>query len=342
MGTGNGASARCPVWAREEDWNAAQAGEAAQCVLRLSERLHAPPLDDRDVGGLLDVLVEELHVSAAALYVASGGSDPALRAVRGIPVELCRHLASAECEQRIQPIAAAGRHGLYGRIRLEVPEFGLLDLFLAEPRPVAAGAWPLLHAAARQLALALRSREHLDALMRRLEQPQLAAASDSIDPLTGLYDSHRFHALLEAEVERVRRHGGDVSLLLLDLDDFQHFNRAYGVSEGDRLLVRVGQILLASLRKVDVACRYGGEEFVLILPGCDDAGLSLLAERIHGELCGQPFPLQDGRTVHVGASIGAVCYRPHLSIQNFIGVVDQALQRAKLSGKNRVNLGPAR
>lgn len=165
-----------------------------------------------------------------------------------------------------------------------------------------------------------------------------ATGPDLLDELTGLYNSRQFHALLEAEVERVRRYSGRLALLLLDIDQFRRFNERYGHAEGDRLLAYVGQLLLSGLRKIDSACRYGGEEFIVILPGCEPKALFALAERVRRELSERPFVLEGGREVTVTVSIGATCYRPGISIETFIHDLDSALQQAKQAGRNRVEL----
>src|SRR5439155_27390142 len=118
-----------------------------------------------------------------------------------------------------------------------------------------------------------------------LEAIEHQAIADSV---TGLYNRHYFEAVLIREAERCRRYGGCVSLLLLDLDQFKEINDRYGHPVGDHVLRRVGGVVLTHIRAADVPCRYGGDEFAVILPDQTAAEALVVAERIR-EAIGTAF-----------------------------------------------------
>ena len=106
------------------------------------------------------------------------------------------------------------------------------------------------------------------------------------DELTGLYNLRHFHETLDSEIERSRRFGTDVGLVMLDIDDFKRVNDTYGHQQGDLVLIEVGRVLRKLSRDIDEPARYGGEEMAVILPQTDVAGAELLAERMRAAMAG--------------------------------------------------------
>lgn len=153
------------------------------------------------------------------------------------------------------------------------------------------------------------------------------------DGMTGLFNHTSCCELLELEFNRNRRHGIGVSLILLDVDDFKAVNDRCGHQEGDRVLIALAAALTEEVRGIDICCRFGGEEFVVILPFANDPGeVGAVAERIRTRAT--RISTSDGRiTVSVGV---AVCDRSTGSPRALIAMADRALYRAKASGKNRV------
>jgi len=185
------------------------------------------------------------------------------------------------------------------------------------------------------------------------------------DGLTGLYNHRYFYERLSAEVARARRYELQLSLLMLDLDDFKRFNDAFGHQAGDRVLAEVGGIMRAQLRKgVDVPCRYGGEEFTVILPHTPGAGAAvvgrrlsdqvnaiigangaidparLAGERLRRSIAEAPFPGHTiGETAHITVSVGIATYPAQADDgDQLVGRADAALYSAKRAGKNRVEV----
>ncbi|MBU1965729.1 MAG: diguanylate cyclase, partial [Proteobacteria bacterium] len=157
-----------------------------------------------------------------------------------------------------------------------------------------------------------------------------------IDDLTQLYNSRHFYFQLKIELDRSNRYGQPLTLLLLDLDNFKHFNDTYGHIEGDQVLWRLGQVVKRCLRETDFACRYGGEEFTILLPMTTSADGTVTAERIRTEFKRETFSPAPGQDVHVTVSIGLAQYKPQEEMKVFVHRVDQLMYQGKKNGKDRV------
>jgi diguanylate cyclase (GGDEF)-like protein len=161
------------------------------------------------------------------------------------------------------------------------------------------------------------------------------------DGLTGCFN--RAHAVetIDGEVRRARRSGTPLSLIMFDLDGFKQVNDSYGHLAGDRLLAEVGRRLTNVLRTSDIKCRYGGDEFALILPDTPAAGARQLAESIRHEISCIVVSADEAE-ITVTASVGVVTAdREEPDGLAFIGRADAALYRAKHAGRNRVHIGDA-
>ena len=157
------------------------------------------------------------------------------------------------------------------------------------------------------------------------------------DPLTGLFNVRYFRDSLESELERTRRTGMPTSLMIIDLDHFKNVNDTWGHENGNRVLVHCAELLQSQTRKLDICCRYGGEEFVIILPCTELMLAQQVAERCRSLLEATPVGLDEG-TLNVTASIGlAVCSdADQLSAAQLIELADQCLYKAKRNGRNQV------
>ena len=160
------------------------------------------------------------------------------------------------------------------------------------------------------------------------------------DELTGLSNSRRFRELIEKEVERAGRFGHELSLVLLDIDDFKQVNDKYGHLQGDEVLREVARVLRSESRGVDEPARYGGEEFVVALPETGSEGAVEVAERIRTKLEASRIPLvEDSGTMKVTASLGVASLPGSAGdARGLISAADAALYRAKGTGKNRTVL----
>lgn len=158
------------------------------------------------------------------------------------------------------------------------------------------------------------------------------------DPLTGLYNRDAVLARLEEELSRAARSGQSIGVLLADLDHFKQVNDTRGHLDGDAVLREAARRLRVALRPYDVLGRYGGEEFLAVAPGCDEAGLHHLAERLRRSLGGRPMDAPGGPltvTVSVGACLGPAGVGDS---ELLIRSADEALYRAKDAGRDRAEV----
>jgi two-component system cell cycle response regulator len=157
-----------------------------------------------------------------------------------------------------------------------------------------------------------------------------------IDGLTGLANRRQCEETLADELARVERFGGDLAVVVADLDWFKDVNDRYGHPAGDSVLREFGLLLQETVRDVDLAGRWGGEEFVLVLPGTDLEGGARLAERIRGLLAGRTLLAVDGSPIPVTASFGVAAVPPTKTPSDLFAAADAAMYQAKRAGKNRV------
>lgn len=157
------------------------------------------------------------------------------------------------------------------------------------------------------------------------------------DGLTQLYNSRYFYNQLKIEIDRTTRYQRPLSLLLLDIDNFKEYNDRYGHLEGDKILVRLGQVIKGCLRKMDSAYRYGGEEFTIILPETEGDEAATVAERIRTAVEAERFNPQKDRTVSISISIGVTEFNLHEDVAVFVQRADKAMYQSKQSGRNRVS-----
>ncbi|OGQ95331.1 MAG: hypothetical protein A2521_06970 [Deltaproteobacteria bacterium RIFOXYD12_FULL_57_12] len=177
------------------------------------------------------------------------------------------------------------------------------------------------------------SLESLDAKNREIQELVIT------DKLTGLYNRHYLFTVMEDEVSRCSRGKYTFSLLLLDVDNFKFFNDTYGHPEGDKVLAALGRVLKETLRKSDRAFRYGGEEFVVVLPDTDITIAYIIAERMRRGFRDMRFPVELGtggsvvetRTV----SVGVAAHEAECDAYSLLARADEAMYRAKSQGKDQ-------
>ncbi|SFI15606.1 sensor domain-containing diguanylate cyclase [Planctomicrobium piriforme] len=168
---------------------------------------------------------------------------------------------------------------------------------------------------------------------RQLESTNAKLRSLSItDALTHLYNRRFFQQKLEEEFDRVRRYGSPLSLLLLDVDHFKSFNDTFGHLAGDRVLCRVGELLMETVRANDIVARYGGEEFAALLPMTDLESACRLAERIRRAIEAGPWY---GKPITVSIGVASVT-NDQTNALELIHLADEALYSSKQTGRNRV------
>jgi diguanylate cyclase (GGDEF)-like protein len=163
----------------------------------------------------------------------------------------------------------------------------------------------------------------------------------TIDGLTGLFNRRYFETRLEQEIQRQRRQFDELSLLMVDLDNFKDLNDTQGHLVGDRVLREVADILRRAVRIFDVCARYGGEEFVILMPGANAPTALRIAERIRRQV-EQHFAsgLRSGSPVSPTVSVGVSSAQPSTTRETLIAQADSALFQAKAAGKNVVCVYP--
>jgi two-component system, cell cycle response regulator len=158
------------------------------------------------------------------------------------------------------------------------------------------------------------------------------------DALTGLHNRRYMESHLSTLVEQAASRGKPLTVLVLDIDYFKSVNDTHGHDAGDEVLREFSQRLKKSIRGIDLACRYGGEEFVVVMPETDMAVATMVAERLRRRIASEPFPISQGaNAVEVTISIGlAARHSVSDNAANILKRADQALYRAKRDGRNRV------
>jgi diguanylate cyclase (GGDEF)-like protein len=177
-------------------------------------------------------------------------------------------------------------------------------------------------------------------LVKRLEvQTELLSNLAAFDELTGVYNRRSLFHHLEAELSRCERYGRSLSLLMLDVDHFKHVNDHYGHLAGDAALRSVAATLQSILRVMDLVCRYGGEEFCVILPETNETGAYSAAERLRSAVERQLFS-HSSNSIALTVSIGVASWVPAATatIPDLLARADEALLEAKQGGRNQVRL----
>lgn len=172
----------------------------------------------------------------------------------------------------------------------------------------------------------------LEQSLQRVEE--LAAT----DPLTGLYNRRHFSRVLDQLFAEAQRFGTDLACVMIDLDGYKQLNDSFGHQVGDQLLVMAGKVILANMRRMDVAARYGGDEFVLLLPRADAEEAALAAQRIREEyLQASAAVLRRNKGVTMSVGVSSLAANRPIGADQLIALADSALYQAKDSGRNRIH-----
>lgn len=186
----------------------------------------------------------------------------------------------------------------------------------------------LFDSVAEHLAVALEN-------ARLFEKTKRQAITDG---LTGLYNKRYFIETLDKEIERARRSYHPISIFLMDMDNFKFYNDSHGHPAGDQLLRELAMIIRSSIRAIDIPCRYGGEEFVIILPETDKKGAMVIVQKLLEKIRSHPFLHHEKQPLgFVSTSIGLASFPEDATERDkLIQISDDALYAAKKAGKDRV------
>ena len=210
---------------------------------------------------------------------------------------------------------------------------GVLDLYLPADGALGEDKIKLLRSIGNQLGIAIEN-------AKLYEQTKALSLRDS---LTGLWNHEEILRVLGLELARAGREGSPVGLIMADLDHFKRVNDTYGHMTGDAVLRAVAGRMLSLFRAYDAIGRYGGEEFVIVLPGCDEKSIAGVAERLRKTIEDEGMDTPEGMipvTISLGAAVSGKGGND--TVQALVGAADGALYRAKKQGRNRVEIGTTR
>jgi diguanylate cyclase (GGDEF)-like protein len=191
------------------------------------------------------------------------------------------------------------------------------------------------------------SKEDLDLLMRLVDQLAIAIERTSLyqkmtelaitDDLTKLFNTRYLNRTIEIEIQRSSRYHSSLSLIFMDIDFFKRINDRYGHLVGSKVLVEMGQLLIKSLRTVDIVARYGGDEFVIVLPQTPPKSATQIAERMRKAIEQNSFLKKEGYALKMTASFGVASYPESAqSKEDLIRLADDAMYRVKHHTRNAV------
>lgn len=279
-------------------------------------------------------------VAAVAVPLQLLGPDPGMAVLFGGVVLGTLMLAAAAIGWQLQPSGSHARAILVGSFVVAGVAFtlrGVGSTLVAEPlRGLQAASG--LSAATLLAAFAAAIAGTLAYLMLHKERADAEALRlGTMDPLTGAYNRRTFHEIAEREMSRARRAGQPLSIVMLDIDHFRGINEAHGHRAGDEVLARFADMLRAALRKEDMLVRYGGEEFLVMLPGVPGPGAVIVAGRLRRAVANNPLHAA-GQRLHLTASFGVAARMDEgpESIDQLLAQADAALALAKQRGRNRV------
>jgi diguanylate cyclase (GGDEF)-like protein len=193
---------------------------------------------------------------------------------------------------------------------------------------------------ANELKVRLRAGRRILDLQEQLMSAQEALKDQAArDPLTGILNRTAIFQVLEREISRSEREVGPLSVIMVDIDHFKRFNDTYGHLAGDAVLRETVRRMSASIRNYDAIGRYGGEEFLIVLPGCDAESGRGRADRLRQTVANEAFDTSEGRiVVTCSLGVGSMAGGKFATPDDLIRCADNALYRAKGAGRNRVEI----
>ncbi|HWV37733.1 MAG TPA: sensor domain-containing diguanylate cyclase [Vulgatibacter sp.] len=312
-----------------------------------------------DVGEVIERVMEQVHMllrpanwslllkddadGSLVFEVAEGLGAEALKGLRLSPTEGIVGWVASRGEPLLVPDVAederfAARFDDHTRfttrsivavpMRIRGRTLGVIELVNGADQPPFTGRdLRVLASIADFAAIALENARNF----RRVEELTI------VDEHTGLYNVRHLHRVLGAEVERARRYGHPVSVIFFDLDRFKEVNDTHGHQAGSAILRECGELLLSTLRVADVAVRYGGDEFVCVLPETSPDQAILCAERLRRLLEERTFLAEEGRAIRLTASFGVACFPDHgKTAKDLLEEADKAMYTAKEANRNTV------
>jgi two-component system cell cycle response regulator len=240
------------------------------------------------------------------------------------PLRLCSQLRSVERTRHL-PILLITETGAEAQL-LRALDIGVNDYLL---RPIDKGEM------AARIATQVRKKRYSDHLRSNVQQSLELAITDS---LTGLHNRRYLETHLQTLYEQASSRGKPLSVLVLDIDFFKAVNDTHGHDAGDEVLKEFANRMRKNVRGIDLVCRLGGEEFVVVMPDTDLTVASIVGERVRQTVASERFSVQKGsKALDVTVSIGLSAYHPSMTgPEDLLKKADEALYRAKREGRNRL------
>lgn len=180
--------------------------------------------------------------------------------------------------------------------------------------------------------------ELIQKILKMEEEKKALEAKAITDTLTGLHNRASFDDHMEVQIDLAKRLGHPLSVIVIDLDKFKSVNDNYGHTVGDMVLKMTSKTLDSKSRKSDIACRFGGEELVLILPETNRTNAALVAEKIRIEFEKIEYPSPDGKKFKVTGSFGVASFSSGDTAQSLFDKADKAVYQAKKEGRNQIKI----
>jgi diguanylate cyclase (GGDEF)-like protein len=274
-------------------------------------------------------------------YASTDGEDPRLPGIRvkigeGLAGWVAKHgetliIPEAAADPRMAAATQGDRFVVRSAIGLPIRgrkgTHGVLEIFNPHLDKHSDYNIAFLHILVDYAAIAIENAQDV----ARIQQLTIT------DDVTGLYNARHLYAVLERELETARRETKSLSLVFLDLDRFKQVNDAHGHLIGSELLGRVGKRIQELCRITDLCFRYGGDEFVILMPSTTREEALRMARAIHSNLAACIFPLEKGLKLRIGASAGIATYPGDgRSVHAILGAADQRMYKVKSNGRGRV------